>query len=70
MKSVEVFLWDTVSDTVPGKRIKTRYLMSRDEALRRDPSAVPLPGSMQIRQVCETDEEVWRQCTSGQAPRG
>lgn len=69
MKAVEVFRWNTVSETVPGKRIKTSYLMSREDALARDPTAVPLPGSMQVQHVAETDDEVWRMATNNQSPR-
>lgn len=45
------------SETTPGKRIKTRHKMTRDQALKRDPTATPVPGTMEMREVPETAED-------------
>jgi hypothetical protein len=57
VKTIKVYRWDILSDTIPGKRVKTRYHLSPEEALARDPNAKPLPGTEDERQVPETDEE-------------
>jgi len=58
MKTVEMWRWWVASETPPGKRIKTRHHMSREDALKRDPTAEPVPGTMELREIAETPEEV------------
>jgi hypothetical protein len=60
MRKVEYWLWIVDSETPPGKRIKTRYRMTEADALARDPTSVKVPGSCEIREIPETDEEFAR----------
>ena len=57
MKPVEFWFWNIESETRPGKRIKSVCPMTREDALRRDPKATPIPGTCEVRQICETIEE-------------
>lgn len=59
MKQVEHWRWIVNSETPPGRRIKTSYRMTREEALKRDPTAEPIPGTMILRDSAETEEESW-----------
>lgn len=53
MKRKEMYLWEVASETPPGRRVKTRYHMTREDALARDPTAKPIPGSLQVIEVRE-----------------
>lgn len=56
MKTVENWRWMTwnLSGT---KMTSTRYHMDEETALARPPEAVKVPGSMVLRQVCETEAD-------------
>lgn len=56
-KRTEFWRWEVWSETGPRKRIKTRHLMTEAQALERDPTAVRVPGTMELRNLPETDEE-------------
>jgi hypothetical protein len=56
-KPTEFWRWIVNSESPPGKRIKTRHLMTREQALARDPTAEPVPGSMEMRDLPETEDE-------------
>jgi hypothetical protein len=57
MKKVEYWCWRMRSDTVPHKLITTRWHMPEAEALARDPDAERVPGTLEVRQQPETEEE-------------
>jgi len=59
MKTVEYWRWEVASETPPGRRIKTRHHLRREDALARDPTATPIPGTMILREISETEEERW-----------
>jgi hypothetical protein len=59
-KPTEFFRWLIQSDTLPGKRIQTRHHMTREQALARDPTATPIPGTREVRNLPENEEEVHR----------
>ena len=56
-KPTEFWRWETWSETGPRRRIKTRYRMTREQALERDPTATPIPGTMELRNLPENDNE-------------
>lgn len=66
MKRVAFYHWNVASETPPGKRIKTRHMMSEVDALERDPTAIPI-GAPIWREIPETDEEK-RDAMFGNAP--
>jgi hypothetical protein len=51
----EFWRWWITDDL--GRRHRTSYRMTREEALKRHPDAVPVPGTMEIRNLSETYEE-------------
>ena len=51
MKQVGYWRGYVESQTPPGKRIKTRHHMTREDALARDPTATPVPGSLEVRHI-------------------
>ena len=56
MKAVEYFNW-IITDSLTGRRRKTRWKMPRDEAIALDPGAEPDTWSREVRYLAETDEE-------------
>jgi hypothetical protein len=56
MKRTEFWKWMTWNE-VKGKMTKTNYLMTEEDALARHPEAVKVPGSCEVRDLPETDEE-------------
>ena len=54
-KSTEFWRW-WVTDEF-GVRRKTTYRMTRDTALDRFPDAQPVPGTVEIRQLSNSDDE-------------
>lgn len=50
MPALELHRW-MVTDEVTGKRRATRYVMSREDALKLDPTAEPVPGTLELRAV-------------------
>jgi hypothetical protein len=58
MKKVEYWKWRMKAETHGGKVYNTRHEMTEAEALRKDPNAVRVPGSMRIIEVAETPDEI------------
>jgi hypothetical protein len=56
MQHLPHFRWNLTSDTVPGKRVNSTILMTEEQALRQDPTATKLPGSMEMKPIDETPE--------------
>lgn len=56
------------SQTIPGKRTKTTWHMTEEEALALDPSATALPGSGEMRVVPDGDEDEFRMHTHARHP--
>jgi hypothetical protein len=56
-KRTEYWRWEINSTTPPGRRIKTKHHMTEAEALERDPTAVRVPGTLEVRDLPETDAE-------------
>lgn len=50
MPALELHRW-VITDQVTGKRRPTRYVMSREDALALDPTAEPVPGTLEVRAV-------------------
>ena len=63
MRNVEVFRWNMASETKPGKRSNTTWHMTEEEALARDPTATPVPGSGDVRVVPDSAEDEFRMHT-------
>lgn len=56
MKTVEYANWMLLSE-VTGKRRASRWKMTREDALARDTGATPCPGTLELRQIPETEAE-------------
>ena len=57
MKQVE--FWRLEVWNLQGtKEVKTRHHMDEATALARHPEAIRVPGSMELREIAETDEEL------------
>lgn len=54
MREAPHFRWLMLSQTIPGKRVRTREHLTAEQALAFDPDAVPLAGTMEMRL---TDDE-------------
>ena len=60
MKTVEYWRWMTWN--LQGtKMTPTRHHMDEETALSRHPEATRLPGSMQLRSICTTEEDMLQQ---------
>ncbi|WP_280155354.1 hypothetical protein [Piscinibacter sp. XHJ-5] len=71
MKPTEFYRWETWAETGPRKRIKTRYLMTREQALERDPTSTPVPGTLEIRNLPENEYELLGMTHTGRGqPKG
>lgn len=57
MKATEFWFWRMRSETT-GKVGKSPCRYTEEAALARDPNAARIPGSMEIRQIAETSEEI------------
>jgi hypothetical protein len=65
MKTVECWFWLIPTLTPRGERmVRTRYRMDEATALEAQPEAVKAPGTMELRNVPETDDD-WRANFSG-----
>ncbi|MBY0469275.1 MAG: hypothetical protein K2Q07_09890 [Burkholderiaceae bacterium] len=64
MKPVEYWRWRIPDERRPGRTTVTSWLMSAETALARYPTAERVPGSMEIRQLPESDEDIARNLTS------
>jgi hypothetical protein len=60
MKTVEYWRWMTWNNQ-RTKLTPTRHSMSEETALARHPEAVRVPGTMELREVCTTEEDMLRQ---------
>lgn len=72
MIPTEFWRWRIRDERRPGRTTVTRWLMTAEDALARYPTAERHPGSMEVRNLPETDEEVRRNLTSAMfndAPR-
>lgn len=59
MKEVEVFYWLRPNPNPRGKPVRTRWKLTREEALSQfGPAAQPDVNSREVRQVATTPEEV------------
>ena len=58
MRTIELWRWRLRNPR--GKLINTRYAMSEAEALQRDPGAMRVPGTCEVREVPESAAEVAR----------
>lgn len=56
MKQAEYLQW-WVWDPIKGARRKTRYRMTREQALAEDTGATPVDGSLEVRWVPESVDE-------------
>ncbi len=57
MKPTEFWLW-RIRDERNGKFYKTRHRMTEADALARHPEAVRVEGSLEVRDLPETEEEL------------
>lgn len=57
MKEVAFWFWYINSEAKPGKKRKTTWRMTEETALERHPEAVRVPGSKEIRQLPDTEQE-------------
>jgi hypothetical protein len=68
MKRTEYHLWQ-YPDPRTGRPIVTRHLMTEERARITMPEAVKVPGSLEVRMLPETPEEMRRNST-GHVQRG
>jgi hypothetical protein len=59
MPLVPHFRWNMASQTVPGRRVNTREHLTEAQALAADPTATPLPGTMEMRLSDEVTPEAF-----------
>jgi hypothetical protein len=65
MKTVEFWLWLIPTPSLRGmKTVKTRYRMDEATALEHHPEAMKAPGSMERRNVPDTDADLQANFTS------
>lgn len=57
MKPTEFWRWE-IWNVQGTKKVKTRHLMTEADALASHPEAVKVPGSCEIRNLPETEEEL------------
>jgi hypothetical protein len=62
MKPTPFYRW-LIRDERTGKR-KTRYLMTEETALHRHPEAVKVPGTCEVRDLPECEDEIQMNTTS------
>jgi hypothetical protein len=67
MKTVEHWKW-LIWNLQGTKMTKTRHRMSEEVAIARHPEAVRVPGTMELREICETEDDLLRQFNT--LPRG
>ncbi len=58
MKQVEFFKWMLPPDIWRKKPSPSRHYMSREEAAERYPTATPIESTREVRNLCETEEEL------------
>lgn len=63
MKPTEFWIWK-IRDELTGKMRKTRYRMTEETAMERHPEAVKLPGSREVRNLPENEDEIRMNTTS------
>lgn len=64
MRRVEYWCWRVNAETAPFRPYNTRHRMTEEVALARHPEAVRVPGTLEIRDIPETDEERMANTTS------
>jgi hypothetical protein len=69
MKPTEFWRWTVPHAHKPGKTSTTRWRMTESDALAQYPTATKVPGSMEIRQVPETEAEGLSQSTTALSQR-
>jgi hypothetical protein len=58
MKRTEFWRWNVAHPFKHGKTIATRHRMTEQDALAGDPSATRVPGSLEVRDLPETQDEL------------
>lgn len=58
MKTVELWRWRVADPVRPGRTYVTRYVMTEEQALAKCPTAERVPGSLERRQVADSDIEI------------
>jgi hypothetical protein len=69
MRRVVCFNW-WITNEVTGRRVQTRYAMPVEVALAQWPGAEPVEGSLEVREIPETDAELAIASTSAWQRRG
>ena len=69
MRRVVCFNW-WITNEVTGERVKTRYAMTVEVALAQWSDAEPVEGSLEVREIPETDAEFAAASTSAWQRRG
>ena len=68
MKTVEHWRWLTWN-LAGTKMVKGRHHMDEETALARHPEAMRIPGTMELRQICETEEDRLSRMNTKPGPR-
>ncbi len=58
MKQVDYWRWRLKAQTHGGAVYNSRHVMTEAQALAQDPGAVRIPGTHQVIEVADTDEEL------------
>lgn len=67
MKSTEFWRWTIPHPHRPGKTLQTRHRMTVADARRQYPTATKVPGSLELRELPENDDESYRNSTAAAA---
>ncbi len=63
MKPTEFWIW-RIRDELTGKMRKTRHRMDEATAMQRHPEALKVPGTCEVRNLPENDDELHLNTTS------
>lgn len=69
MKPTEFWKWNIPHPHKPGKTIVTRWAMTETDALRQHPTATKVPGTMEMRELPETEDEAFMRSASAWTAR-
>jgi len=69
MRHVAYFNW-WITNEVTGQRVQTRYAMPAEAAMAQWPGAEPVEGSLEVREIPETDAELAAVSASAWQHRG
>jgi hypothetical protein len=58
MKPTEFWRWYTPHPHRPGKLVATRHRMTEEQALASYPGATRVPGTVEVRDLAETEQEL------------